>query len=159
MIFKVHSSAVSKISSGEFRGKILPCLKNPISPMRNCMVLFAFALGLFVRKSTVGRVYSPMRSKKKKAINERSPMARSLGVPVSFAEAYMYFGTDTGIASCGIAGESFRRSPSTIRATGRRYVSCALWIGLRCPASWQDVEMAPSASVTLPTLTVFPLPK
>ena len=99
-----------------------------------------------------------MRNKKKKAIMDRSPIASAKGVFIIIASAKICFGSATGIASCGTAGASRHFIPSTSRATGRLKVACALWTGLSCPASWHDVEMAPSASVTLPTLMPFPRP-
>ena len=92
-----------------------------MSPMRNCIVRFALALGFLVRRLIVGRVYSQIRRRKKKAMIERSPIAKSSGVLMSLPVASIYLGTATGMASCGTAGEStLCRPSSTIRATGRR---------------------------------------
>ena len=72
------SSAVRSIFKGELHVSILLSLKKPITPTRNWIVHLAFALGFFVHWSRVGRLYLPMRRRKKNAINERSPIARQL---------------------------------------------------------------------------------
>lgn len=99
VIFNVTSSAVNRTCRGDLRGRIFPSFQNPMSPMRNSTVRFAFFLGLFVRKSRAGRVYSPIRSRKKNAMIARSPTAWSRGVVLCCAVANMWIGTDTGMAS------------------------------------------------------------
>ena len=56
-------------------------------------------LGLLVRKSRAGRVYSPICSRKKNVMIARSPTAWSRGLLLCCAVANMWIGTDTGMAS------------------------------------------------------------
>ena len=107
VIFNVTSSAVNSMCRGELWGRIFPFFQNPMSPMRNSTVRFAFFLGLLVRKSRAGRVYSPICSRKKNVMIARSPTAWSRGLLLCCAVANMWIGTDTGMASWGTAGGSF----------------------------------------------------
>jgi hypothetical protein len=80
----------------------------------------------------------------------RHPQACDRGLALDIAASKQVFATIIGIASCGTAGGSLRRNPSTNRSIVRLYCFWSLrYKGLRCPASWMVWLMADNASVTV----------
>ena len=79
----------------------------------------------------------------------RSPIASYFAFPDAYPKVCAVSGTSFGTAICGIAGGSCLRKPSTRRLMGRMYSPWLSKMGLCLPTSWQVLEMAASAFVTV----------
>ena len=123
-IFSVAASAFRSFARVDRLGRILPSLQKPTSATRNWTVLVARTIFPF-RLTFLGLVYSPLRSRKKNPMLTRSPTARALGFVVMYPSFRARTGTAAGTASCGVAGGSILRKPSSKRLMGRMYSPCA----------------------------------
>ena len=122
-IFSVAASAVSKDFRVDRRGRIFPSRQKPTSATRNCTVLVALTIFPF-RLILRGLVYSPLRRRKKNPMLTRSPTALRLALEVKYPSFKARAGTAAGTASCGVAGGSVLRNPSSKRFMGRMYSPC-----------------------------------
>ena len=102
-----------------FLETFLSFLKKPTFSTVNCLVRVA----LFQTPLTLvrlGLVYSPTRSRKKKAMVMRSPIVCACAVEFGWCvSANTFLTTAIGTASCGIGNGSSRLIPSTHLWMGR----------------------------------------
>ena len=122
-IFNVAASAINSVLRFDLRGRILPSCQKPTSATLNCTVRVALTRFPF-RLTIRGLVYSPLRSRKKKPMLTRSPIAWLRGCDVMYPNFRALAGTAAGTANWGVAGGSALRKPSSKRLMGRMYSPC-----------------------------------